>query len=132
MTELTEARAMLIARMIVEAHINTWGMIPHPDFLKESIAASLRRAAARVEAPAPQEDGWQDISTLSLPIPEGRGHMVDLHVRGLHRQYRMPNVWRDHGEWCYVSEGPKVLTIRDDLVTHWRPLPAAPPVIAGR
>jgi len=30
------------ASMIVEAHINTWGMIPHPDYIKDSIAASLR------------------------------------------------------------------------------------------
>lgn len=37
--------AMLIARRIVEAHINTWGYIPHPDYLKESIAASLAKAA---------------------------------------------------------------------------------------
>ena len=37
--------AMRIARMIVEAHINTWGYVPHPDYLKESIAASLAKAA---------------------------------------------------------------------------------------
>ena len=41
----TADQAMKIARMIVEAHINYWGYIPHPDRLKESIAASLARAA---------------------------------------------------------------------------------------
>ena len=38
--------AMKVARAIVEAHINTWGMVPHPDYLKEAIAASLRKVVS--------------------------------------------------------------------------------------
>lgn len=48
MTENTEpfnADAMVIARAIVEAHNNTWGQIPHWNYLQESIAASLGKAA---------------------------------------------------------------------------------------
>lgn len=36
--------AMLAARQMVEAHINSWGMVPSPDFLKDMIAAGLRAA----------------------------------------------------------------------------------------
>ncbi len=32
------------ASMVVEGHINSWGMVPHPDFLKDAIAANLRAA----------------------------------------------------------------------------------------
>lgn len=39
---MTKDWADQIASMIVEAHINTWGMVPHPDYMKESVAASLR------------------------------------------------------------------------------------------
>lgn len=36
--------AMLAARILVEDHIAVWGMVPHPDKLKEAIAAALIRA----------------------------------------------------------------------------------------
>lgn len=36
--------AMIAARRMVEAHINSWGYVPHPDFLKDMIAAGLRKA----------------------------------------------------------------------------------------
>lgn len=38
--------AMLVARSVVEAHILHWGMVPHPDYLKEAIAAAIQRAVA--------------------------------------------------------------------------------------
>lgn len=34
---------MLKARAIVEAHISHFGMVPHPDLLKEAIASALQR-----------------------------------------------------------------------------------------
>lgn len=37
--------AMLIARQIVENHSYHFGMVPHPDPLKDAIARSLRAAA---------------------------------------------------------------------------------------
>jgi len=38
--------ADIAASRMVEAHINSWGMVPHPDFLKDMIAAALREAHA--------------------------------------------------------------------------------------
>jgi hypothetical protein len=44
MTLAKNDEAMLIARTLVEQHIEHWGYVPHPDFLKEAIAAELRKA----------------------------------------------------------------------------------------
>lgn len=41
-------QAMLSARRMVEDHIRAYGMVPHPDRLKEAIAAALRRAALKL------------------------------------------------------------------------------------
>jgi hypothetical protein len=38
-------QAMLTARRIVEQHIETYGMVPHPDKLKEAIATKIASAA---------------------------------------------------------------------------------------
>ena len=39
------------ASMVVEGHINSWGMVPHPDFLKDMIAAGLRAARDKSMGP---------------------------------------------------------------------------------
>lgn len=40
-----ETAAMVIAEMIVEAHVNTWGTVPNPQYLERTIAANLCKAA---------------------------------------------------------------------------------------
>ena len=40
------------ASRMVEAHINSWGMVPHPDFLKDMIAAGLRAAREQSLGPS--------------------------------------------------------------------------------
>lgn len=38
--------AMLIARRLVEDHIQAYGMVPHPDRMKDAIATVIRRGAS--------------------------------------------------------------------------------------
>lgn len=38
---MTDTSAMMRARKIVEEHITNYGMVPHPDRLKEAIANAL-------------------------------------------------------------------------------------------
>jgi hypothetical protein len=44
MTNDKDDDAMLTARKIVEDHIEFYGMVPHPDRMKERIAGALRNA----------------------------------------------------------------------------------------
>lgn len=44
--------ADIAASRMVEAHINSWGMVPSPDFLKDMIAAGLRAASNKSLGPA--------------------------------------------------------------------------------
>ncbi len=39
---MTDDRAMIAARLLVEDHIQEYGMVPHPDKMKEAIAKVLR------------------------------------------------------------------------------------------
>lgn len=39
--------AMMTARQLVENHIRIWGMVPHPDKMKEEIADALRLTMRR-------------------------------------------------------------------------------------
>jgi hypothetical protein len=43
---MTDDRAMLAARAIVEAHILIYGYVPNPDKIKEAIAKAIRDASA--------------------------------------------------------------------------------------
>ena len=43
--------ADIAASRMVEAHINSWGMVPHPDFMKDMIAAGLRAARDKSMGP---------------------------------------------------------------------------------
>jgi hypothetical protein len=45
--------AMLIARKIVEDHIEFYGMVPHPDRIKERISRALRISFEQGRASAP-------------------------------------------------------------------------------
>ena len=38
---MSDTPAMVTARAVVEAHIEAYGMVPHPDRLKEAIAELL-------------------------------------------------------------------------------------------
>jgi hypothetical protein len=40
-------QAMLTARRLVEAHIEAYGYVPHPDKLKEAIATEIVSASLR-------------------------------------------------------------------------------------
>lgn len=48
--------AMLIARKMVEDHIECYGMVPHPDRIKERIAGALRIAFEQGRAVASLRD----------------------------------------------------------------------------
>jgi len=43
---MTAEQAMLVARRLVEDHIEIYGMVPHPDKLKEAIARELSKVAS--------------------------------------------------------------------------------------
>lgn len=56
------------ASMIVEAHINTWGMVPHPDYIKESVAASLRAVRNGSLGPSAFEKGAGGLERALIEI----------------------------------------------------------------
>jgi hypothetical protein len=53
--------AMMKARKLVEAHIESYGMVPHPDRLKEAIAALIDSEIARIKFAKAISDDTEDL-----------------------------------------------------------------------
>jgi hypothetical protein len=117
---------MTRARRLVEDHIEAYGMVPHPDRIKDAIAKQsqesfdlgFQAAGGTGPAPTPPQAAWQPIETAPKD-----GTAVDL-WKGV----RLTDCY-----WCslpYAGDIPWGWTCqslgRITNPTHWMPLPADP------
>lgn len=80
-------RAMLRARKIVEDHIAVFGMVPHPDKMKEAIAEALEAAAAQ---PSQQVKPLSDDMARLLGVLAEVKYRLGVVAEGCLRP------WKDH------------------------------------
>lgn len=124
------------ARALVDAHISEYGMVPHPDKIKEAIAVELGlaeiRGIDRMRDAA--QSAWKPIETA----PKDGTEIIGV----FHRRYDEDGPATVYGPWTVAWDGRKwrsswdgseVISSESDFgteykgpdidPTHWHPLP---------
>lgn len=79
--------------------------------------------------PPGKGSGWRRLRSFKLPDRQKVNIWIDVVRFGMSDAWEVPEAWRRGGKWFHVHNG-REMEIRDDIITHWRPVrevTASPP-----
>jgi uncharacterized small protein (DUF1192 family) len=88
--------AMLTARKLVEEHISAYGYIPHPDKIKDAVAAEIARLRAALDVANQGLAAWVDMAyERGLGDPEECAHQLDADGKQIARLRTVISKWQE-------------------------------------